>query len=198
VGVRPAAWIEVEALLGAQRRFAQRGRDGGKELETRRGQERAETELGHGGRRAGEEEGSSFVGSEPGQVRAVAIEQPVAAPLPALTLERHPRRPKLDQVAVDRARRDLQLLGQRFGSHLATGLQQEQFRNESRCAHGGAFPKSNQNLTRIVRKCRVLSMQVERFDDRRGWYGDVRIGSRGVAWRVGVAGGGGLLARGRA
>ena len=131
----PAGGVEVEALLDAGGAVAQLGRQGRGELEPRRGDLCAEAQLLRGTGQAGEEQRVGLVLGQAGQPGAVALDEPVAAGVPGLAVERDAGREQRVDVAVDRADGNLQLGGQLCGREPAPGLEQEQQLDDPGGAH---------------------------------------------------------------
>lgn len=139
---KPAGRIEVEPLADAPGPLAQVGGQGGHELELRGGEHLAETEFGRWTGSGCQEERLGLAGSEAGQPRAIAVEQPVAAGPAALAVDRHAGRAERVDVPVDRPRRHLELAGQRLRGHRAAGLQQQQNRQQPVRPHRGILPRN--------------------------------------------------------
>ena len=95
----------------------------------------AEAELGRRPGHAGREERLRLVGGQPGEPRAIAAREPVAAGGPAHGVDRDARRGERLHVAVDRPHRDLEPLGDLGRGQLPARLEQEQQRDEPRRAH---------------------------------------------------------------
>ncbi len=78
---------------------------------------------------------------QPGQPGAVAVEQPVAARVPGVPVQRDPGGGQGLDVPVDGPDGDLQFLGELPGGHPAPVLEQEQQGDESARAHGAEYPR---------------------------------------------------------
>src|SRR5258708_402036 len=89
----------------------------------RAGRSLAQAQVRRGPWQAGQEQRLGLRLVEPGQLGAIAVHQPKAARTPALGIDRHARGAEVVDVAIDRADRDLELLGQGLGAGLAAGLQ---------------------------------------------------------------------------
>lgn len=136
LGVRvPAGRVQVEAAADPVGMRAQLRRQGGADLELGGGQDRTEAEFGGRTGGAGQEEGLGLVGGEAGQAGAVAVEHAVATGVARVAVQRDAGRAQGLDVPVDRADRDLQLLGELGSSHPAPGLEQQQDRDESAGLH---------------------------------------------------------------
>ena len=131
----PARGVQVEPGLHPPDLLAQAGRQGGQQLELRRGQHRAEPELGGRARQPGQRQRLGLVGAQPGQPGAVAVHELVAAAVPGVPVQRDAGLVQGLHVPVDGADRDLELTGQLRGRHPAPGLQQEQDRDQAAGAH---------------------------------------------------------------
>jgi hypothetical protein len=136
VGVRvPAGGVQVEAAADPVGVLAQLAREGGTHLQLSGGQDRAEAQLGGGAGDAGEEEGLGLPLREAGETGAVAVEEAVAAGVPGIAVQRDARRAQRLHVPVDRAHRDVELLGEVGGGHPAAGLEQQEDRDEPAGLH---------------------------------------------------------------
>jgi hypothetical protein len=132
----PARRVQVEPGLHPPDLLAQAGRQGGQQLELRRGQHRAEPELGRGPGQPGQRQRLGLGGAQPGQPRTVAVDELVAAAVPGVAVQRDAGLVQGLHVPVDGTDRDLELPGQLRGRHPAPGLEQEQDRDQPAGAHG--------------------------------------------------------------
>jgi hypothetical protein len=136
----PPGSVEVEALgdppgavgqLAGQRRL---------HLELGRGQHPPETELGGGLGHPRQREGVGLLGGHARQVGAVALQQRVAAVRAAVGVDRYPGRRERVHVPIDRADRDLELVGELTRGEASAALQQEQHGEQATGAHGSVVP----------------------------------------------------------
>ena len=131
----PAARVEVEEPGRTRRPLLELRRQRREQLQPRRRQLAAETELrGRTGHACGEQR-LRLVGGEPGQPGAVAAGEPVAAGGPAHRLDRDAGGAERLDVAVHRPHRDLQPPGDVRRRQLAPRLEEQQERDETRRAH---------------------------------------------------------------
>ena len=135
VGLEPAGGIEVEPLDDPRCAGPKLGRQGGHDLELRRGDDRAETQLRGGAGQAGEEQGLGLVGGHAGQPRAVAVDQADAAERTALGEDRHAGRAQLLDVAMHGPHRDLELAREFSRGQAASALEQQEQVDETAGAH---------------------------------------------------------------
>ena len=123
IGVaKPANRIEIEPLGDAGGGFPRRFRQCRSQFQLRCRQEPGDAELGCRAGQSGEEQGRSLGGRQPGQSRAVAIEQFEPAIRAAIGIDRHVSSAQLLDVTVDRTDRDLEFGGKRLRRHAATRL----------------------------------------------------------------------------
>ena len=106
-------------------------RQRGQDLQASRRDHRPQAELGGGTGHAGQEDGLGLVGREAGQPRAVAIDEPDAAVRPAFGVDGHASLGQGVDVAQHRAHGDLEVGRQLRGGQLATGLEQQQQRDQA-------------------------------------------------------------------
>jgi len=141
VGVRvPAGRVQVEAAADPVGVLAQLAREGRAHLELGGGEDRAEAQLGGGAGDAREEECLGLVGGEAGEAGAVAVQEAVAARVARVAVQRDAGRAQRLDIPVDRAHRDLQLLGELGGGHTAAGLEEQEDRDEPRGFHLTRIP----------------------------------------------------------
>jgi len=131
----PARGVQVEPGLYPPDLLAQAGRQGGQQLQLRRRQHGAEPELGGRAWQPGQRQRLGLVGAQPGQPRAVAVDELVAAAVPGVPVQRDAGLVQGLHVPVDGTDRDLKLAGQLSGRHPAPGLEQEQDRDQPAGAH---------------------------------------------------------------
>ena len=133
--VVPAGRVEEEPLGDPSRPLAQLRRQRRVELELRRGQHRAQAELGRGGGHPRELERFRLGGGQPGQPGPVAAEELVAAGRAGVAVDRHPRLAQRLDVTVDRPHRHLELGRELRRGQPPAGLQQQQDRDKPARAH---------------------------------------------------------------
>ena len=133
--VVPRRDVEPEPVAQAPGPHALGGPERGQQLALGRGSLLAEPEGRCRAGQADHEQRQCFVLGEPGQARAVAVDEAVAARAALLGVDRDARgRQRLD-VAVDRAQRDLELARQLARGHAGSGLEQHQDREEPAGTH---------------------------------------------------------------
>ena len=108
----------------------------GEQLQQRRLAGLAQAQVGQDAGRRGEHERPHLRLVQAGQVGAVAVGQEAAAAGAALGVDGHAGGRERVQVAVDRALRDLQPLGQLARGHPTVDLQEQQHRQQPVGAHG--------------------------------------------------------------
>ncbi len=128
---KPATRIDVEESRGPVGALLQLRGQGREELQPRRGQFAAESELGC----RPDEERLRLGSVEPGQLRPVAALQVVAACRSTNRDDRDAGLRECLRVALHRSLGDLEPLGELPGSQLAPRLQLEQERDQTACAH---------------------------------------------------------------
>jgi len=136
----PAGGIQVEAGLDAADLLGQRRRQGGADLELSGREYRAEAQLGGGAGEAGQGEGLGLIRVQAGEPGPVAVQQLVAAAVTGVAVQRDAGRVQRFDVTVDRADRDLQLLGELARGHPAARLQQQQDGDQTARAHAFHCP----------------------------------------------------------
>ena len=114
---------------------AARRRQGGRQLEQGSLQLVIHAQLCQRRRDAKHEQGAHLVPVQPGERRAVAVEQRTAAARSALGIDRDTRHAEGIQVAVDSPDRNLQFLGQFLGRHPSPSLEEHHDRQQAVCAH---------------------------------------------------------------
>jgi hypothetical protein len=105
------------------------------ELELRRQELVGEAELRRRAGQARDEQGLGLVLGKARELGSKAVEQLEAAARSAVGVDWDARGAELLDVAIDRAHRDLEGLGQRLGGQPAAGLQHQQDREQAARAH---------------------------------------------------------------
>ncbi len=127
----PAAHVDVEELRGPAGAVLQLLGQRGEELQACGRELAAETELG----RRADEERLRLGRVEPGELRAVAALEAIAARGTAHRDDRNSRRGERLGVALHRPLRDLEPLGELLRGQLSPGLEDEEKGDETTCTH---------------------------------------------------------------
>src|SRR5580765_225824 len=133
LGPEPAAGVQMEVPLRATRPLLQVRRQRGQDLETGVREHTAEAELCR--RRRRDEQRLRLLGREPGELRPVPAGEPIAPCGPTQRLDRNAGGSERLDVAMNRADRDPEVLGELGCGELPPQLQEEKQRNQPCCPH---------------------------------------------------------------